>query len=1032
MVNYITNQPIKKILKMGCMAVLRFLLKRKIIVGLFITLILGLGFYGVTNLDKELFPSVTFNQTLIVIETEEMPTEDVEQLVTIPVEHILESTKGVDSYESTTSTNDTFFIVELESDNSDEVTKEIESEINGLTNELYGVKNITVMQASTEGQYEFFMDISGGTLQEMSDFALDVVKPRLEALKEVNEVTVSGLEEKEITITLKPKQLETYEITQEDIISTIEQTNTNASFGSLKNEKGDPSLRWNTTFSNINDIKAIPIQTNEGMKKLSDFASVKEEVSEQTNVAWKNGDPEFLLLQIGRSNGFTQIDMAEAVRAEVEKIEQEHNNHLQIDEIAAQADYVTSAIDGVTSNILIGGIIAIIVLLLFLRSFRATFIIGLSIPISVLLAVITMTFLDYSFNLLSLVGLGLGIGMLVDASIVVLESIFKKKEDGYSNVEAVITGTKEVVGAVISSMLTTIVVFVPIVLLDDEIGKMMIVLTVVISVTLLSSVVVAFTLIPVLSKNFLKARPKKVGKLNLIGKYGSTIKWLTKKKRRRIGVLSLFIVLFFSSFLLLAKIPMTLMPDILNRYAEVIVELEPGVSTDNRAEIVLQMNEALKEIPDVDNNVILDNAGAFIALINMTPEEEKTMEQQEINEQILERFRALEADFPIENVGTSMEGTINPPIGLKVSGDNFNTLQAIAKDVEEELEKLDHIKSVTVQTVESADEFLIELNEKNMNEDSITAPYLYMNISHMFADAPVGEMVIDGNTVPISVKNDQNIHEKKDLLDNKIMTANGEKKLSNYISLNEASSQLQIDRSNGERYISITADMEGQDLSAVNRDINKIVQDLDIDRGYAVEITGDLEEQQKAAQDLIIIFAISLFLVFVVMAIQFNSLKHPIIILFIIPLTITGVLIGLFISQKELNIMSGIGVIMLVGIVLNNGILLIDRVRQLRNNGLDVNEALVNAGKERIRPIFMTTLTTVGGMLPLALATGTSSDYQSPLAVVIISGLLFSTFITLILIPAIYLLFEDIGNGLKRIFRRKKTIEESIKQVKAQ
>src|SRR5699024_4281634 len=216
-----------------------------------------------------------------------------------------------------------------------------------------------------------------------------------------------------------------------------------------------------------------------------------------------------------------------------------------------------------------------------------------------------------------------------------------------------------------------------------------------------------------------------------------------------------------------------------------------------------------------------------------------------------------------------------------------------------------------------------------------------------------------------------------------------------------------------------------------HRDVNETINKLDLDKGYAVDIAGDLEEQQKAAQDLMIIFAISLFLVFVVMAIQFNSLKHPFIILFIIPLTITGVLIGLFISQKELNVLSGIGVIMLIGIVLNNGILLIDRIKQLRNENHPVDQALVNAGKERIRPIFMTTMTTVGGMLPLALATGTSSDYQSPLAVVIISGLLFSTLITLILIPAVYLLFEDIGNGLKRLFRRDKNAQTTI-QSKAQ
>src|SRR5699024_7653461 len=266
---------------------------------------------------------------------------------------------------------------------------------------------------------------------------------------------------------------------------------------------------------------------------------------------------------------------------------------------------------------------------------------------------------------------------------------------------------------------------------------------------------------------------------------------------------------------------------------------------------------------------------------------------------------------------------------------------------------------------------------------------------------------------------------------NKIMTVNGEKKLSNYLSLEDTNSLGEVNRSNGERYISIIADTEGQDLGTVHKEINDIIQNVNVEQGYSVAVTGDLEEQQQAVQDIIVIFTISLFLVFVVMAIQFNSLKHPFIILFIIPLTITGVLIGLFISQQELNVLSGIGVIMLIGIVLNNGILLIDRIKQLRNENHPVDQALVNAGKERIRPIFMTTMTTVGGMLPLALATGTSSDYQSPLAVVIISGLLFSTLITLILIPAVYLLFEDIGNGLKRLFRRDKNAQTTI-QSKAQ
>lgn len=806
----------------------------------------------------------------------------------------------------------------------------------------------------------------------------------------------------------------------------------NDSLGNLNEEQGDPAIRWNTAFHDIKDIKDLPIQTTQGMKKLTNFATVKEEVSEQTNFAWKNGNPDFLLLQIGRSNGYTQIDMAEAIRAEVENIKKENDKGIQVSEIAAQADYVSNAIDGVTSNILIGGIIAIIVLLLFLRNIRATFIIGLSIPASVLLTTLTMTLLDYSFNLLSLIGLGLGIGMMVDASIVVLESIFDKKEQGYANVEAVTTGTKEVAGAVVSSMLTTIVVFVPVVLMDDEVGKMMIVLTVVVAITLISSVIIAFTLIPVLSENFLKVKPAKKSRLDLIGKYGSIIAWLTKKKRRRIGILSLFIIMFFSSFLLLAKIPTTFMPDILNRYAEVIVELEAGVTSKEREEIAIAMNEELEAIQDVDTNVIIDNMDVMLSLINLTPEEEKTMEQQEINEQILTHFRNLENDYPIKTVGSAMDGTVDSPIELKVSGKNLTTLQDIGEEVTTELEKLDHVTAVNLQASESTEEYVIQLNNKNMKEDDVYAPHLYGYLSQIFANVPVGEIAQDGETTPIFIENNKSVTDKKALFNHDIMTVNGEKALSRYISLDEKASLNEINRSNGERYISVIADTEDQDMGTINREINKIIKDFELDQGYAIEVAGDMEEQQQAVQDLLVIFIISLFLVFVVMAIQFNSLKHPFIILFIIPLTITGVLIGLFVTQKELNILSGIGVIMLVGIVLNNGILLIDRVRQLRNNGFAVNEALISAGKERIRPIFMTTLTTVGGMIPLALATGTSSDYQAPLAVVIVSGLLFSTFITLILIPIVYLLFEDVGRGFKRIFGRRKSLDAISEESKAQ
>lgn len=996
-------------------------------VGLMTILIFALGAYAFTKLDQELFPSVSFDQTFIMIETEEMPAEDVEQFITVPVEQTIENIKHVNEYGSTSTNGAVTFYVDIENGKGKEVTKELESKVNQLTSDLYGIKDVHVEQISTSQQYEFFLDISGGSLTEMSKFAKDVIEPRLESLPEVNDVRLSGLEEKEVKITLLTDKLMEYELTPDFILQNLEQLNTSRAIGTLAKEEGEPAIRWNTSLTNISDVKNLSLQTNQGIIKLKEVAKIEEKTSDNLSGAWKNGDPNFIIVEVGRANGYTQIEMAEAVRAELKEIEKENTSSIKVNEVVAQADYVSNAIDGVTSNIIIGGMIAMVVLMLFLRNVRATFIVGLSIPASILLTILTMVLLDYSFNLISLIGLGLGIGMMVDASVVVLESIFKKKELGYSNFDAVITGTKEVVSPVIASMLTTIVVFVPISIMEDDIGVMMVILTIVVAITLISSVIVAFTLIPTLAENFLTLKRKSKQKNSrIIDRYGKMIEWITKKKRRRLSVISIFIIILISSFFLLPNIPMKVMPDILNRYSEILVELEPGVNSDVRAEIAAKINDELQKVQDVESNIILDFHDLLVANINMTTEEQKTREQSDVNEEILERIRALEDDFPIASVTTSIDGMSGLPIGLQVSGKDLKELERIADETVEKLNSIEHLVSIKTEIGESANEFTLKLHDKKMEEDGVTPEYLYSAISQKFFDIPAGELIIDGETIPLKISNDLTIENRDQLLKEKIPTMYGENELAKYVSFDKSSSLGEINRHNGERYINIVADYEGEDLGSIHTEIQKIIKDMQLEEGYTVSLIGELEKQQQTMEDILMILAISILLVFMVMAIQFNSLAHPFIIILIIPFTLTGVLLGLFLSQSELNIMSGIGIIMLVGIVLNNGILLIDRIKQLRLKGDSVFDAVVAAGKDRIRPIFITTLMTVGGMIPLALATGSSSGYQAPLAIVIISGLLYSTLISLVLIPSIYLVFEDIKILLTKLFRKKKVNVRSI------
>ena len=270
---------------------------------------------------------------------------------------------------------------------------------------------------------------------------------------------------------------------------------------------------------------------------------------------------------------------------------------------------------------------------------------------------------------------------------------------------------------------------------------------------------------------------------------------------------------------------------------------------------------------------------------------------------------------------------------------------------------------------------------------------------------------------------------KSALLDLKIPTPSGEKRLSEFISLKSVENPNEISHKDGERYISISADIEGKDLGTINREVQKLMDSYDVPEGYSIAPAGDLEQQQEMVQDMVLILAISIFLVYLVMAVQFNHLGHPLIVMSVIPMTTVGVILGLFLTQQELSIMSGMGIIMLIGIVLNNAILLIDRTNQLRNEGYTVQEALVEAGKNRIRPILMTTLTTVGGMLPLALATGGSGNYQAPMATAIIAGLSFATLITLLLIPAVYRIFTRSAVKRSWFSRKAKKSKESITPV---
>lgn len=1011
---------------------LRLLLERKIAVGLMVVLIFMVGVFSINKLDKELLPSIDFDLVMISVNAGNMPVSEVEERVTGPLEDMLDQTDGVKSFQSSSMVGSSSVFVEIEEGRLNDVKGLIEAGSSSLESQINGVNFIHVTPMSTDQGYEFFMEISGGSMEEMSEFARNVVEPRIESLSSVRDVQLSGLEEKEYIIEFDLEKLNDNGLDITQTAGLLQQSNLDTTLGELNAEEKNTSVRWDTAFSSAEQIEETKIPSAAGPVTLKDIAKINVETNQNSSAAWKDGSRDFIFVEIGRADGYTQLEMAEEIRMEVGDIKESGLN-FSFNEIVNQADYVSSSLDGVSQNILIGSILALLTLIVFLRNLRATSIIGLSIPVSILLTFAVMWMFGYSLNMLTLIGLGLGIGMMVDASIVILESIYRKKEQGYTGTEAVTKGVKEVAGAVIASMLTTVVVFVPVGLFGGDFGVFILILSVVVVITLVSSVVVSFTLIPALSENFLKLRKKdrtlkKQGRITEL--YGSLISWLSGKKRRRYSLILMFFLVFGASVALTAKVPITLMPDVYDRYFETGVAFEDGLTPSEREEIVKAAHEKLSSIPDVETTIFIDDPQYLLTLVNMTKGDDITTPQEEVNTAINEALRELEEEYPVAGSGMIMGPMGGAPVQLMVKGDSLAEIEELSGKLTTELREVEGLVNVGTSVENTTEELQFVFDEKTLEEDGLTTMDIFGQLQGSFSPIPIGEAAVSDEIIPVMAKTNKVIDSEDALADFEVLSSAGLNPLSDYMSLERISMPVKIDRDNGERYVTVSGEIEGRDLGSVSRDVQSVLRNFDVPSGYTVAMAGDLEAQQEMIMDLLVVVGISIFLVYLVMAVQFNSLSHPIIVMSIIPMTLIGAILALLITQRELSVISALGVLMLIGIVLNNAILLIDRAKQLRKEGLNAAEAVKEAGKNRLRPIFMTTLTTVGGMLPLALATGSGSAYQAPLATIIIGGLLFATLITLVLIPSVYMLFEDIGNGVRKLFRRKdKKKDENVIDV---
>jgi HAE1 family hydrophobic/amphiphilic exporter-1 len=873
--------------------------------------------------------------------------------------------------------------------------------------------------------------------RQLRHFVEKQVQYRLERVPGVAQFTVRGGLRRQIQVNLDLDKLRALNLPVSQVVDIVRRENLNRPVGPVNEGRFEVLLRTQGEYRNLDQIRSLVLTTRNGVPVyMRDIATVEdshEEVRQMTSV---DGKPSVRLF-VYKQSGANTVKVSDAVWEEIRDIHRDYPN-VRITNTGDSADFIRAAINNVKDSAVLGSLLAVLILLLFLRSFSSTLIIGVAIPISVIATFALMYFNGFTLNTISFGGLALGVGMLVDNSIVVLENIFRHRtEEGKSPYQAALDGSKEVGTAIIASTLTTIAVFVPVLFLSGVSVVTFQQLAWVVSFSLACSLVVALTVVPVLCSKYLRssggtglpvigaaARWAGQAQDKLAESYGNLLR---SALAHRYVVIGVALVLFVGAIWMAPLIGVELSPQADEGEIRVDVEMEPG----SRVEVVDAMMQRLsaivrENVPEVETLMVESGgSGGFGRTtgnnngelrIRLKERAQRQREAKQIANEIRPKLSIMPGMTVRTRVSQSMmnRGSRSGSQGgdrleVEIRGHDLEVLQDLANKVRDVMLTVPGVPEVQLSRTPGQPEMLVSV-------DRIKASTLGLNVSDI-ADAL--ETAIGGRrTSMYRQQGDEfdilvRLQEKDRLQLSQVgkvpLVALGGRTIpaETVTQMRRQEGPVSIQRANQERIIAVSGTLGDRDLGSVVRDLDVKLRQIPRPEGYDISYGGEYEEQQKAFRELTFAAILALILVYMVMASQFESLRDPFIILFSIPLAAIGVILVLVTTHTTFNMQGFLGVIMLAGIVVNNAIILIDYMNQLRrDHGMSVKEAVVVAGARRLRPVLMTTGTTVLGLLPMAMGVGEGSELQAPLARVVIGGLTSSTLITLVLIPVIYAMLE--------------------------
>ena len=1000
--------------------------KRPITSLMIILIIIILGTVSFINLQTDLFPNVNVPFAAIITTYFGASPYEVEDIVTKNIENSIASVSNIKEISSTSSENVSVVIMEFNSStNMDIALLNVREQIDMVKRffpEEVTAPMVIKFDPNMLPIMSFAVSKEDSSISDTTKWTEDILVPQLERIEGVASVQITGARSKEIQIIIDENKMEEKGIDISTIKNLLMANNFSMPAGSLPDGNNEYSIRVIGELDNIEQIKSFPLASQSGFFSLSDVAEIKMIESGDDSYSTVNGN-ESITINIQKESDYNTSQVAKSVRAEIDNITEKYDD-VSIPTIFDQGEYIDLAVNSVGKNIIIGGILAILILLLFLRDIKPTFVIGVAIPVSVVFTFILVYFFDITLNIISLGGLALGIGMLVDDSVVVLENIYRMRNNGYSAKDAAVRGASQVAGAITASTLTTVSVFLPVVFLQGLTAQIFKEMALTVTFSLVASLFIALSFVPMLSSKMLKniRKEKKTRVMDAVSNiYLKILKGVLKAK---IPVLILIIVIFALSVYGTVNTGMELFPESDQGQISVNVKMDEGFGYVDLLDTFQAIEDKVLSYDEVDLLSISNTGGNFMSSgaaskttgsidIVLVPATERNITSSKFADTLRDDLSGIEnAEINVSSQSMQMGFSSEYPISIKIHGAEFDTLESIALDIKSILENVDGITEIDSGVQKASPELKITLKKDRATPLGLTSIFVSSQIKDALEGIKATSVVIDGASSDVVIYQSKYMDYTLDDVGNIMISSplGMDVPLSQVANIEKSQGFVTISRENQQRTITVQAKIEnGYTSNLVSKDINSELEKYESPDGYFIESSGENEEIMSTFSDMLLALLLGVLLIYMIMASQFESLLHPFIIIFTVPLAFTVGFIGLVATGTPLSIPAFLGMIVLAGIVVNNGIVLVDYINKLRENGHTLESAIMKAGSVRLRPILMTALTTMLALLPVALGFGNGAEIQQPMGITVIGGLLFSTILTLIVVPIVYSLFDKLS-----------------------